>query len=100
MASRRSVEAHTMNAPSETPFAREKRSPLAVAARVAERLGERIQVDPRDFQPAIVRLQDAPPNPLGGGGVGGTPGSLAALPPWRRFGSFAMFPAAEGRPGP
>ncbi len=97
MASRRSAEAHTMNAPSETPFTREKRSSLAAAARVAERLGERIHVDPRDFQPAIVRLQDAPPNPLGRRVLWVTLAFLAALLAWATFGMLDIVAVAEGK---
>ena len=86
-----------MNAPSETPFTREKRSSLAAAARVAERLGERIHVDPRDFQPAIVRLQDAPPNPLGRRVLWVTLAFLAALLAWATFGMLDIVAVAEGK---
>src|SRR5258707_7743011 len=72
-------------------------SALAAAARVAERLGERIHVDPRDFQPAIVRLQDAPPNPLGRRVLWVTLAFLAALLAWATFGMLDIVAVAEGK---
>ena len=72
-------------------------SAIAAAARIAERLGERIQVDPRDFQPAIVRLQDAPPNPLGRRVLWVTLAFLAALLAWATFGKLDIVAVAEGK---
>ena len=86
-----------MNAPSEVPLAPDKHSPLAAAARIAERLGERIHVDPRDFQPAIVRLQDAPPNPLGRRVLWVTLAFIAALLAWATFGKLDIVAVAEGK---
>jgi len=87
-----------MNAPQGTTLSREKPvSPLAAAARVAERLGERIQADPRDFQPAIVRLQEAPPNPLGRRVLWVTLVFLAALLLWATFGKLDIVAVADGK---
>src|SRR5712691_11116518 len=98
MGSRRSVEAHAMNAPQGTMPSQEKPvSPLAAAARVAERLGERIQADPRDFLPAIVRLQEAPPNPLGRRVLWVALVFLAALLGWATFGKLDIVAVADGK---
>src|SRR5712691_2641514 len=72
-------------------------SAMAAAARVAERLGERIQADPRDFLPAIVRLQEAPPNPLGRRVLWVALAFLAALLLWATFGRLDIVAVAEGK---
>jgi HlyD family secretion protein len=72
-------------------------SAIAASARLAERLGERIQVDPRDFQPAIVRLQDAPANPLGRRVLWVTLAFLAALLTWASIGKLDIVAVAEGK---
>jgi HlyD family secretion protein len=72
-------------------------SAIAAAARFAERLGERIQVDPRDFQPAIVRLQDAPANPLGRRVLWVALVFLVALLIWAAFGKLDIVAVAEGK---
>jgi hemolysin D len=86
-----------MTEPSGTPLSREKRSALAGAARIVERLGDRIQADPRDFQPAIVRLQDAPPNPLGRRVLWVTLAFIVALIAWAALGNLDIVAVAEGK---
>jgi HlyD family secretion protein len=86
-----------MNAPSGTPLSAEKRSPLAAAVNIAERLGDRIQADPRDFLPAIVRLQEAPPNPLGRQVLWVTLAFIAALVLWATVGKLDIVAVAEGK---
>jgi len=86
-----------MNALSGILLSSEKRSPLGSAARIVERLGDRIQADPRDFQPAIVRLEEAPPNPLGRRVLWITLAFVAALIAWATFGRLDIVAVAEGR---
>src|SRR6266511_2385165 len=70
---------------------------VAGAVSVAERLGDRIQADPRDFLPAIVRLQDAPPNPLGRRVLWVALAFLAALLLWATFGKLDIVAVADGK---
>ncbi len=72
-------------------------SALDAAVHAIERLGERIQADPRDFQPALVRLQEAPPNPLGRRVLWVTIAFLAALILWATFGKLDIVAVAEGK---
>ncbi len=72
-------------------------SALAAARRLVERLGDRIQADPRDFLPAIVRLQDAPPNPLGRRVLWVALAFLAALLLWATFGKLDIVAVADGK---
>jgi len=65
--------------------------------RLAERLGDRISADPRDFQPALVRLQEAPPNPLGRRVLWVTLAFLTALLLWASFGRLDIVAVAEGK---
>jgi HlyD family secretion protein len=70
---------------------------LARAVRAAERLGERIHADPRDFQPALVRLQESPPDPLGRRVLWVTLGFLGGLIAWAAFGQLDIVAVAEGK---
>src|SRR5262249_7073134 len=72
-------------------------SPLAVASRAIERVGERIQADPRDFQPALVRLQEAPPNPLGRRVLWVVLGFIAGLILWATLGKLDIVAVADGK---
>ena len=69
----------------------------ARARRAAESAGERIDVDPRDFQPAIVRLQDKPPSPLGRRVLQAAAIFLALLVVWAAFGQLDIVAVAEGK---
>lgn len=51
----------------------------------------------RDFQPAIVRLQESPPNPLGRRVLWATLAFLAALLAWAAFGRLDIVAVAEGK---
>ncbi len=73
------------------------KSRLAAARQFAERAGERIQADPRDFQPALVRLQEAPPNPLGRRVLWVMLVFLAALLLWATFGQLDIVAVADGK---
>jgi hemolysin D len=73
------------------------RAGWAGARRAAESAGERIQVDPRDFQPAIVRLQDKPPSPLGRRVLQAAVVFLALLVVWAAFGQLDIVAVAEGK---
>src|SRR5712692_5322486 len=72
-------------------------SAIDAASRIVERLGDRIQADPRDFLPAIVRLQEAPPNPLGRRVLWVTLVFLAALLLWATFGKLDIVAVADGK---
>jgi HlyD family secretion protein len=61
------------------------------------RLGERLRAEPREFQPAIVRLQELPPSPLGRRMLWATLGFLALLLAWAAFGRLDIVAVAEGR---
>ena len=73
------------------------KSRLAAARQVAERLGGRIQADPRDFLPSLVRLQEAPPSPLGRRVLAATLIFLVALLLWAAFGRLDIIAVAEGK---
>src|SRR6266404_4429866 len=51
----------------------------------------------RDFHPAIVRLQETPPHPLGRGVLWATLALLAALLLWATYGRLDIVAVAEGR---
>jgi HlyD family secretion protein len=53
--------------------------------------------DPRDFRPAIVRLQETPPHPLGRRVLWTTLAFLAALVLWSAFGRLDIVAVAEGK---
>jgi hemolysin D len=57
----------------------------------------RYRSDAREFQPAIVRLQEAPPHPLGRGVLWATLVLLATLILWATFGRLDIVAVAEGR---
>jgi len=70
---------------------------MAAVQRRVERLGDRIQADPRDFQPALMRLQDSPPSPLGRRVLWAALIFLAALLVWATFGQLDIVAVAEGK---
>lgn len=70
---------------------------IAAMRRMAERVGEGIQADPRDFQPAMVRLQESPPSPLGRRVLWVTLVFLALLLLWATFGQLDIVAVAEGK---
>ena len=70
---------------------------LAAMRRLAERAGARIQADPRDFLPALVRLQEAPPSPLGRRVLAATLIFLVAVLLWAAFGRLDIIAVADGR---
>jgi hemolysin D len=72
-------------------------SRFAAARRFAERAGARIQADPHDFLPSLVRLQEAPPSPLGRRVLGTTLIFLVALLLWATFGELDIIAVADGK---
>jgi len=83
-----------VNAPQRTP----PQPPPRIADAVPEgRISARIQADPRDFQPALVRLQEAPPNPLGRRVLWVTLAFVVALILWATFGKLDIVAVAEGK---
>jgi HlyD family secretion protein len=75
-----------------------KRSSLmSAAARLAERAGDRIHADPRDFQPALMRLQETPPNPLGRRVLWIALAFLAAILVWASLGKLDIVAVADGK---
>jgi HlyD family secretion protein len=54
-------------------------------------------IDPRQFQPALLRLQQAPPHPLGRRLLWATLAFLAALVVWSVFGRLDIVAVAEGK---
>ena len=64
----------------------------------AERAGERIQADPHDFLPSLVRLQESPPSPLGRRVLAASLIFLAAVLLWAAFGRLDIIaaPASQG----
>jgi len=72
-------------------------SAASAAWRAAERLGDRIQADPRDFQPALLRLQEAPPSPLGRRVLWVMLAFLAALILWATLGKLDIVAVADGK---
>ena len=65
--------------------------------RVQNRPGARSGVDPRDFRPALVRLQETLPSPLGRRMLWGTLAFLGGLLTWSVFGRLDIVAVAEGR---
>jgi len=57
----------------------------------------RTRADPREFQPALVRLQELPPSPLGRRMLWAALVFLAALLVWAVFGRLDIVAVAEGR---
>jgi HlyD family secretion protein len=57
----------------------------------------RAHADPRQFQPALVRLQELPPSPLGRRMLWAALAFLAALLAWATFGKLDIVAVAEGR---
>lgn len=55
------------------------------------------RADPRDFRPAILRLQDAPPSPLGRAILWAMLGFFAALLAWSAIGRLDIVAVADGR---
>jgi membrane fusion protein, hemolysin D len=72
-------------------------SGIGAMRRLAERAGERIQADPHDFLPALVRLQESPPSPLGRRVLAATLMFLAALLLWAAFGELDIIAVADGK---
>ncbi|MFA6130628.1 MAG: HlyD family type I secretion periplasmic adaptor subunit [Candidatus Omnitrophota bacterium] len=70
---------------------------LAGMRKIAERAGARIQADPRDFLPALVRLQEAPPSPLGRRVLAASLIFIVALLLWAAFGELDIIAVADGR---
>ena len=64
---------------------------------VLQSVGERIHADPREFRPAIVRLQELPPSPLGRRMLWIALAFLAGLILWAVFGRLDIVAVAEGR---
>jgi len=60
-------------------------------------MSDRIQADPQDFRPALVRVQDAPPNPLGRRVLWVTLAFFAALLVWAIFGKLDIVAVADGK---
>ncbi|HUX24016.1 MAG TPA: HlyD family type I secretion periplasmic adaptor subunit [Burkholderiales bacterium] len=63
----------------------------------AERAGERIQADPHDFLPSLVRLQESPPSPLGRRVLAASLIFLAAVLLWAAFGRLDIIAVADGK---
>ncbi|MGH8738836.1 MAG: HlyD family type I secretion periplasmic adaptor subunit [Burkholderiales bacterium] len=57
----------------------------------------RVHADPREFQPALVRLQEVAPSPLGRRMLWAALVFLAALLAWTVFGKLDIVAVAEGR---
>ncbi|MEO8716985.1 MAG: HlyD family type I secretion periplasmic adaptor subunit [Burkholderiales bacterium] len=57
----------------------------------------RAHADPREFQPALVRLQELPPSPLGRRMLWAALVFLVALIAWATFGQLDIVAVAEGR---
>ena len=60
-------------------------------------LGARIRADAREFRPAIVRLQESPPSPLGRRVLWAALIFVASLLAWSVFGRLDVVAVAEGR---
>jgi len=74
-----------------------KTTVVGAASRAIERLGEHIQADPRDFRPALVRLQETPPNPLGRRVLWVMLAFIAGLILWSTFGKLDIVAVADGK---
>ncbi len=72
-------------------------APQHWVGQISERLGNRIQADPRDFQPSLVRLQESPPSPLGRRVLWSALVFLVALLLWAIFGRLDIVAVAEGK---
>ncbi|MDP3911960.1 MAG: HlyD family type I secretion periplasmic adaptor subunit, partial [Gemmatimonadales bacterium] len=72
-------------------------SNLTAMNRLAERAAGRIQADPRDFLPSLVRLQEAPPSPLGRRVLGTSLVFLVAVLLWATFGRLDIIAVADGK---
>ena len=72
-------------------------SSLAAMHRLAERAGARIQADPHDFLPSLVRLQESPPSPLGRRVLAASLIFLVAVLLWAAFGRLDIIAVADGR---
>ena len=70
---------------------------MAALRGAAQRAGDRIQADPRDFKPALMRLQDTTPSPLGRRVLWCVLGFLALLLVWASFGQLDIVAVAEGK---
>jgi HlyD family secretion protein len=55
------------------------------------------QTDPLDFKPALIRLQEKPPSPLGRRVLWATLAMLAGLLAWAAFGQLDIVAVAEGK---
>jgi len=64
---------------------------------VLQALDERGRADPRQFRPALVRLQELPPSPLGRRMLLSALVFLACLLAWAVFGKLDIVAVAEGR---
>ena len=62
-----------------------------------EALGNRIHADPADFRPALIRLQQTPPNPLGRRVLWAILIFLAILLVWACIGRLDIVAVAEGK---
>lgn len=93
---RETAEAAAANQPGDGSASKGQAAMVAVQKSV-ERLGDRIQADPRDFQPALMRLQDSPPSPLGRRVLGAALIFLTALLIWAIFGRLDIVAVAEGK---
>ncbi len=67
------------------------------ARKWGEAAGERIYADPADFLPALVRLREAPPSPLGRKVLRAMLLFLAALLMWMFLGKLDIVAVAEGK---
>ena len=65
--------------------------------RALQRLGERSYADPREFRPALVRLQALPPSPLGRSMLWAALVFLGGVLVWMVFGRLDIVAVAEGR---
>ena len=65
--------------------------------RLAARAGARIQADPHDFLPSLVRLQESPPSPLGRRVLAASLIFLVAVLLWATFGRLDIIAVADGR---
>jgi hemolysin D len=63
----------------------------------SRRTGRRMQANPGDFRPAIIRLQESPPNPLGRTVLWATLVFMAALSLWANFARLDIVAVAEGK---
>ena len=69
----------------------------AAVRRFAERAGDRIQADPHDFLPSLVRLQQTPPSPLGRRVLLAALVFLGGVLLWATFGELDIIAVADGK---